>query len=193
MRHSGAIVEGGTSAVAPGFGERSRGRSFRRGIHRTGASARFATRWRPQPRVPQALDRAVPLSLAFAAVAVWVTWGFRIGYPSSVAAASVFAAVASVVQVAALVGAAYLTAAVTAGGFGDVRSAVLKFSMIVLASMGAGAVFGDWGGAVVNVLTFAALVAWLFDVELLDAVILWGFYIVLTIGLSLVTAALFLA
>jgi ABC-type xylose transport system permease subunit len=51
----------------------------------------------------------------------------------------------------------------------------LKFSVIVLACMAAGAVFGQWAGLVANVFTFIALVVYLFDVEPLDATILWLF------------------
>jgi hypothetical protein len=133
------------------------------------------------------------LFLTFSAVAVWVACGFRLGHPDRVAAATVLSALSSVLQVTSLVGAAYFAAAVTGGGFGDLRWAVIKFSGIVLASMGAGAVFGQWAGVVVNAVTFIALVIYLFDVEPLDAAIVWFFHIVLNVLLWLAALAIFIA
>src|SRR5689334_12507705 len=110
MRHSGAIVEGGPSTVAPPVRRGTRYRGTRRGAQRTGAGAsaasRAATKWRPEERVPTAFDRAVPLFLTFAAVAVCVTYGFRIGHPDRVVAGTFFAAGCCLIQIASLVGAA---------------------------------------------------------------------------------------
>jgi len=120
-------------------------------------------------------------------------YGFRIGHPDRVVAGTFFAAGCCLIQVASLVAAAFVTAILTSGGFGDLRSALLKFSGIVLACMAAGAVFGQWAGLVANVFTFIALVVYLFDVEPLDATILWFFHIVLSVALTLAAAAVFLA
>ena len=196
MRHSGAIVEGGPSTVAPPARRGPRYRGTRRGAQRTGtgtasAAPRAATKWRPEERVPTAFDRAVPLFLTFAAVAVCVTYGFRLGHPDHVVVATFFAGCCCLLQLASLVGAAFVTAMLTAGGFGDLRSALLKFSGIVLACTAAGAVFGQWAGLVANVFTFIALVVYLFDVEPLDATILWFFHIVTSLALTLTAAAVF--
>ena len=197
MRHSGAIVEAGPSTVAPPIRRGPRYRGPRRGAQRIGtgagasAASRAATKWRPEERIPTAFDRAVPLFLTFAAVAVCVTHGFRIGHPDRVVAGTFFAAGCCLLQIVAIVGAAFVTSVITAGGFGDLRSALLKFSGIVLACTAAGAVFGQWAGLVANVFTFIALVVYLFDVEPLDATILWFFHIVTSLALTLAAAAVF--
>ena len=193
MRHSGAIVEGRASAVAPASGGRSRYSRFRQGIHRSGASSRTCTRWRPQPRADETIDRSVPMFLAFAAVVVWVMCGFRMGYPNRVATGSLFAALASGISVVAVIAAASITAALTAGGFGDLRRAAIKFSGIILASLGAWALFGGLAGLVANEVTFAVLVFYLFDVEWLDVALLGFFHLALSALMWLAAVAVFVA
>ena len=117
MRHSGAIVEAGTSAVAPAYGARGRYRLPPGGSSRSGAYPRSQTKWRPKARAERSpFDRNVALCLTFAAVAVWVACGFRLGHPDRVAIAAILSAFSSVLQVVSLVGAAYFAAAVTGGG-----------------------------------------------------------------------------
>jgi hypothetical protein len=97
--------------------------------------------------------------------------------------AVLFVLASAVVQVVLLLAAAYLTAVLRGTGFGALRHAAVKFAAIYLVSAGVGAWAGGWVGGGTNLVLFAGLTVWLFDVDWVDATLLCLFDTMLFVAL----------
>src|SRR5687768_744249 len=121
-----------------------------------------------------AKERQVPLILVAVGAALYVLAAFVRTGPAGVGPTLLAVLIGGIVQTAILICAALLVATLLGVSFGTVPSAALKFAGAALASGGVAAVI-PYGG-IVALFVFLGLIIWLFELELMYAVVLTVVY-----------------
>ena len=114
-------------------------------------------------------ERRIPLILIAAGIvlsAVAAAW--RLGL-ARVPLILLIVAFGTVFGTLLMVAAAYVTAAFTHTGFGELRSAVLKLAAVYLFPSAVSALFPLWAGLLVSGAISFSLLIWLFDLEVHEA------------------------
>lgn len=114
-------------------------------------------------------DVQIPLTLIVVAFLLFGLAGYRAAGPTGPATAMAAVGVAAVVGTLLMLGAAFVTAQMLSISFGELGPAVLKLAAIYLFPAAAGTLL-PFGGLFALVIWFALLL-WLFDLEVYQAVV----------------------
>ncbi len=118
-----------------------------------------------------AKEREIPIALIAIGVVLYVIAGYRIAGDRGVAAVFLFLTIGAGVGVALMLVAAFITAAITKQSFGDLRSGILKLSAIYLFPSAVGAMMPAGLGALISLAIFFSLIIWLFELDMVYAVV----------------------
>lgn len=131
-------------------------------------------------------DKSIPLILLGVGVLVLIVRGMFFAGPAGAGATLAALAIVTAIGTTLMVFAAILTAKLIGASFGELGSAVLKFAAIYVFAAALGALI-PFGGIVVFFVSLGLLM-WLFDIEMMQAVVfsvvLWVVNFVLGIGLA---------
>ena len=114
-------------------------------------------------------DVQIPLTLIVAAFLLFALAGYRVAGPSGPAAAMAAVGVAAVIGTALMLAAAFVTASMIGVSFGELGPAALKLAAIYLFPAAVGTLL-PYGGFFALVI-WLALLLWLFDLEVYQAVV----------------------
>jgi hypothetical protein len=130
----------------------------------------------------------VPLILAAIGVALYVLSGFI--YKGKLSGSELWLAIAigAVIRTVLLVIAAIITATVAKISFGDLKSAILKFAGIILFAGGLTSVIPL--GGLIGLFVFLGLIAWLFELEIVYAIVLTVVYALVSFGVGALLASM---
>ena len=136
-----------------------------------------------------AKEKSIPLALITLGVALYCVAAFVHVGPAGAGATLMLVTIGAAVQTVLLIVAALIVGSLMGVSFGTVPSAVLKFAAATLFAGGLGALVST-GGGLIGLFVFLGLVAWLFEIELVYAIVLTVVYVLVSFVVALGLAAM---
>ena len=114
-------------------------------------------------------DFQIPIALIIVGFLIWAFVGYRMMGTAGPAIALAVVGVGAVIGTALMIAAAFLTAKLLGMSFGELGPAVLKLAAIYLFPAAVGSLFPF--GVLIAMILWFALLLWLFEIEVFQAVV----------------------
>jgi hypothetical protein len=132
-------------------------------------------------------EKQIPLVLIVVGALLYVLGAVVVGGSGDALPTLIAVAVGATIQTVILIVSAFIVAAILNVSFGDSKSAILKFAAASLVAGGVASLIPM--GWIIGLFLFLGLVVWLFELEIIYAVVLTVVYIAVSILIGIALAS----